>query len=582
MTALDDFVINTAKNYLQSVVFVDDEIYLNQLPLNYGQLSFGVFDGLKSQFATEPPGKEAELLSNEEEVADNEPSEGSSHSAVKQTDGVEEKSQFHPRELMESFAQYGIVCALYEPRKGFNSGPTSDLFRLCERADVVILDWDLHTDDGDGVSALLVELIKKSAADLPHHVRLCALYTDRPNLHQIMDRLLEKLAHQDYPVDVVRGKLQLISGATRISIFGKPHAAGRSPEDKPYEVKETDLADRVIYEFASLHHGLMPAFALHGLASVRRNTKRLLDRFHTELDGAFLLHRALVLDDRDAFDELPDLLSDEILAVLEDTRLDGAAIKDIASAAIEQLPIAKAGRTWKNSEGVSLDCDPIFRDLLLGGETKIRASLKKKKSNQEKELGKTGFHGITAQLLKDFDEKLNSGESWAERLAALFCNRTQYGDNGRKLSFGTVVRHKRKEEDAWEYSVCLMPICDSQRLHTPCDFPFWRLIPDAKSANVGKRSGIVIIDPENNTQCLAAGGKIRGMLWLQKFTPGPSHIVVATRNDNKFLFDVTGMLIEWVAELKPLHAQRIAAHMGAEVSRIGLVESEWLRLFCDR
>jgi len=566
MTALDDFVIKTAKNYLQSVVFVDDEIYFHQLPLNYGQLSFGAFDGLKSPFATEPPGDEAELLTNEEEVACNEPSE---------------KPQFHPRELMESFAQYGIVCALYEPKKGFKSDPTSDLFCLCERADVVILDWDLHTDDGDGVSALLAELIKKSAAALPHHVRLCALYTDRPNLHQIMDRLLEKLEHQDCPVKVVEGKLQLFSGATRISIFGKPHTAGRPPDDKPYEVEETDLADRVISEFASLHHGLMPAFALHGLASVRRNTKRLLDRFHNELDGAFLLHRALVLADHDAFDELPDLLSDEILAVLEDTRLSGDAIKDIASAAIEHLPIAKAERNWTNPQGVTLDCDSIFRSLLYGGEKDIRTALKK--SNQEKELGKQGFRGISALLLKDFEEKLNfDDESRVAKLAALFCNRTQYGDDGRKLSFGTVVRHKNKEEDVWTYSVCLMPICDSQRLDDPWNFPFWRLKADAKSGNVGKRSGIVIIDPEGNPQCLAAGGKIREMLWLQVFVPGPSRTVVAKRNDNKFRFDIEGMFIEWVAELKPLHAQRIAAHMGTEVSRVGLVESEWLRLFCDR
>jgi hypothetical protein len=108
-------------------------------------------------------------------------------------------------------------------------------------------------------------------------------------------------------------------------------------------------------------------------------------------------------------------------------------------------------------------------------------------------LGKIGFRGITAQLLKDFDEKINPDESWAERLAALFCNRTHYGDNGRILSFGTVVRHKRKEDDAWEFSVCLMPICDSQRLRTPCNFPFWRLMSDTKSGNVGKRSGLVII-----------------------------------------------------------------------------------------
>jgi hypothetical protein len=324
----------------------------------------------------------------------------------------------------------------------------------------------------------------------------------------------------------------------------------------------------------------MPAFALHGLASVRKNTKRLLDRFHAELDGAFLLHRALVLKDRDAFDELPELLSDEILAVLEDSRLNSAAVKDIASAAIEQLPIAKAGRKLTDLNGVALDCVTIFRGLLLSGEKDFQTALEL--SNRKKEVEK-GFRGISAQLLTDFGEMLKFGnESRTEKLAALFCNRTQYGNDDRKLSFGTVVRHKNIEVDAWDYSVCLMPICDSQRLDKSWNFPFWRLKLDAKSGNVGKRSGIIVIDPEGKTQCLAAGGKIRAMLWLQEFAPSPNRDVVATRNGTIFRFNTAGMIIEWVAELKPLHAQRIAAHMGTEVSRVGLVESEWLRLFCDR
>lgn len=581
MNALDDFVRDTAATYLQSIVFVDDKIYLKQLPVDLGHTASGTFSGLKPQFTAEQIEEGTAPANDDGKTTAGEIAEGVIP-AVKQSDDIQGQGDFHPRDLMESFAQHGIVCALYEPRIGFRCDPNSDLFRLCERADVVILDWDLHNDDGDGASALIAELIKKSAADLPHHVRLCALYTDRPSLQPIIQQLLDKLEKHKCEVKLVPGKLQLESGATRISIFGKPHTAGRPPEDKPYEIEETKLADSVISEFASLHHGLMPAFALHGLASIRRNTKRLMDKFDTKLDGAFLLHRALVLDDRDAFDELPELLSDEILAVLEDTKLSGSAVNDIASAAIKQLSITKPGRDWTNLEGAALNYDQIFRGLLAGGEKGFRAALKD--SIQEKEeLEKKGFRGIKPQLLKDFDEILNN-ESRVEKLAALFCTRTQYGDDGRKLSFGTVVRHKDKEGDAWKFSVCLMPICDSQRLGKKvCNFPFWRLSSEAKSANPGKRSGIAIIDPEGKTQSFAVGGKIRGMLWLQEFTPGPNGTVIATQNGGSILFSTGGgKIIEWVAELKPLHAQRIAAHMGTEVSRIGLVESEWLRLFCDR
>ena len=69
---------------------------------------------------------------------------------------------------------------------------------------------------------------------------------------------------------------------------------------------------------------------------------------------------------------------------------------------------------------------------------------------------------------------------------------------------------------------------------------------------------------------------------MQAFLPNANGVVVAQHADNKFKIETHGMIVEWVAELKPMHAQRIAAYLGGEVSRVGLIESEWLRLFCDR
>lgn len=126
-----------------------------------------------------------------------------------------------------------------------------------------------------------------------------------------------------------------------------------------------------------------------------------------------------------------------------------------------------------------------------------------------------------------------------------------------------------------------MPICDSQRLKREHDFPFWKLKNNTKCGLAQKRSGIVV-EVEEGTVSLAAGGKVRDMLWITSFAPSDSEWVTATNIDGYFKFETEGLEIQWVAELKPLHAQRIAAHMGTEVSRVGLVESEWLRLFCDR
>ena len=72
------------------------------------------------------------------------------------------------------------------------------------------------------------------------------------------------------------------------------------------------------------------------------------------------------------------------------------------------------------------------------------------------------------------------------------------------------------------------------------------------------------------------------MLWIAKFVQTNKEVIGIPGGNGAFKFESEGMFVEWVAELKPLHAQRVASYLGSEVSRVGLVESEWLRLFCDR
>lgn len=584
MNALNQFVLQSATSYLQSVVFVDDHIYREDDGKPVETASEKTPQPMRSIICDED---DAEIEQGSVYISTERTTEHSSESPAPvannnaTAEAATEGSTYHPRELMESFAQKGIVCALYEPRKKFSTGATSDLFRLCERADVVILDWDLHNDDGDGVCSLLAELIKQSQSELPHHVRLCAIYTSRTSLHQVLSRLFESLQKRKIEVVVEEGLLRLMAGATRIIIFGKPSAVSRVEDERHYEVLETQLAERIVKEFAGLHNGILPAFALHGLASIRRNTKRLLEKFCGELDGAFLLHRALALGDREAFEELPELLSDEIRAVIEDMWPGELPMSDVVAAAAGALSLTQPDPTWKaTADGSAFDVQPAVRDMLVRGEkglTSISSSCV-----EAKEIKETGLRGIKAKRLKDLESMISvKGKSWSESLAALFSNRTQYEADGRKLRFGTVVRHKAQLNDPWSYSLCLMPICDSQRLKPESRFPFWRLSPDAKGGTAGKRFGIVVEDA-GITQALAAGGKIREMLWIAKFTQTNKEVIGTPNEDGGFKFESDGMIVEWVAELKPLHAQRVASYLGAEVSRVGLVESEWLRLFCDR
>ncbi|MEX0323802.1 MAG: response regulator receiver domain [Puniceicoccaceae bacterium] len=576
MNALDNFVKDSALSYLQNVVYIDDKIYYgSQVAEDTSITGVPNFDG-PSFFES---GQE-NAGSDSSSVKGKEPPIDTAYDDSNSTSGSD-SAEYHPRDLMESFASKGIVCALFEPDEDVEIAVDSEMFKLCDRADIVILDWDLYNDDGEKVSRLLSNLVIQSKSVHPHQVRLCAIYTSRPSLHPIADSLLNNLQTSGCDnVEVVEGKLQLTSGSTRISVLGKPVSSGRPPDDDEYTVEESELSDRLLSDFCELHSGLLPGMTLKGLAAIRNNTKRLMEKFSRDLDSAFLFHRALLLHDHDAVEEFSELISDEINSILEDSLSDIPELPDIVDNLVESLEIDSAVLSWKNQDGVDFDHVSPIKALLSGGHYKFKENTSD--WNQYKFI-KHGFQGCPPKILGDLEKALCSGENnTLELLSALYCCRTLYGEDHRKLKFGTIVRKKVGEN--WIYSICLMPLCDSRSRRsspTSMKFPFWQLNLDPKSGLNYKRAGISA-NGIDGTVSLAAGGKIRDKLWIAEFRTEADGWVKASNESDRYIFSNCDNELQWVAELKPLHSQRIAAHLGTEASRVGLLESEWLRLLCDR
>jgi hypothetical protein len=207
-----------------------------------------------------------------------------------------------------------------------------------------------------------------------------------------------------------------------------------------------------------------------------------------------------------------------------------------------------------------------------------------------------GFHNISTILMKDLMAVVDTDKSNSnERLAALFSNRTHYDESKRHLMYGTIIRRRQPPgvKPNWIYSFCLMPVCDSLRLDQSRQykaghqirFPFWKLREDVLSDSNVRRRGLAVCLPDKSYSLLSAGGKARDMLWVGDFdVDTETGTVTANRStDGRFLFTADHETeIEWIAELKPLHSQRIAHDIGQGLSRVGLVEAEWLRLLCDR
>lgn len=352
-------------------------------------------------------------------------------------------------------------------------------------------------------------------------------------------------------------------------MLGKPNVPGRTAENKALEVLEEYLADRVIDEFARMNNGILPSYALHGMSSIRRNSKKILDKFHGDMDGAFLLHRALIIASEDAFDQLPELLAEEVLAVILDEQILSTDMIHISNEIASTLPLKLPQLNLIPAPNSPIrTVEERVRMFLGGGAPAIKNEFK----FENKEVPVEKLHSA-----------MGCDQSKTEKkLAALFNIRTKYFKSKQPtLGFGTIVRNLHEGDGANEftYSLCLMPICDGIRLKHGDEkltaFPFWSLNAVRKNAN-GR--GIVVSTKEDSYLDLMASGKPRDMLWIDKFKADDSGTVVASKDADSFWFQGEKIRLEWVAQLKPAHAQRIAHDIGQSFSRVGVVEAEWLRM----
>ncbi|MBN8707742.1 MAG: hypothetical protein J0I10_00050, partial [Verrucomicrobia bacterium] len=196
---------------------------------------------------------------------------------------------------------------------------------------------------------------------------------------------------------------------------------------------------------------------------------------------------------------------------------------------------------------------------------------------------------IPTRAARNAAKKIREGDTISEhqKFAALFCSRTQYTKTLRVLTFGTIVRFKNPNDDNWQFAICLIPSCDSLRLdpEQPAHFPFWTLQKDDyPESGGGKRSGMILLSRAGEPIALSASPSKAGQrIWTTSLSVSQQNRrVVASSVEDNFVFQCfDGRSIEWVGQLKTLHAHRIANTIMHDLCRVGLSEAEWLRLTCS-
>jgi hypothetical protein len=547
-SSIQDFSLEAAKRYLQSAVFIDDNIY-NQ--------SSATPDEVANVEVRQPKAVMEQATAAEEPPREGPPANGTP---------APEAPPFRTKDLVGSFADHGIVCALYEPEPNFPTDENSTVFKLCQTADLIALDWDFHEVGVKGTKpkSLIENLIKSGNRVAPHHVRLIAIYTNTPSLQSIANSIFQHLEAGQVKVDPIDNcPLRLQAGSSRIVVLGKAGGVARIEAEKPFTVAESELAGRLVNEFASMNHGILPSCALLGMAAVRRNSRRILDKFRADMDAQFLLHRALIRTSEEAFDQLPELLGDEFRAVVEDAEYRPEDLAKFVAVACAEVAVKPPVNPWKIG---GEECQRVLKDFWVQ-ENALRKRLEGRDKEVAKADGPQPKKPVESLAMMCSPENSDAHE----RFAALLALRTQYKADERTLGFGTIVLDRATNQ----YSVCIMPLCDSLRLKSLTAFPFWKLAASGK--------GNPVIIQRDNGQLLKLvfePAKPSACMWIASFVPHSTKGVVSASKDSsgKQIFKGEQADFEWVAQLKPSHGQRIANAIAQQLSRVGLTEAEWARL----
>ena len=503
-----------ARRFLQTAVVVDDEAYME---IGSGNVP-----------PAEPvvPGRRVRGLDEDKE----------NHGSI----GGRGRHTLNAAPVIDAFAEVGVICSVI--------GPRASAVEMIAQADVVVLDWRLQDDDGRHALDLLEKLL--TGGGDRNSLRLVAFYTGESRFPDILEQIRDRLTDVGIKTDAQGYSIEYKHG--RIVLYAKADV-NLAPEFESQSVAEGNLPGHLVRDFSEMTAGLLPGIALVSLTAARECAHQVLDRFSSELDPAFLAHRACLPGPDDAERQIVNHVAEELRGIMD------YAVADQSPAG------AGAIEAWiRERNGESEGFDFGGRELDVD-----RTIMLAKQGLEASELKDNAFECLSAGFagsgIGDLDE----------RLAWIMNSRTVFNAPPPTLWLGTIVTMESNTDDeVCRHLICMRPRCDSVRLTDNTAFLFLPLVEPRK--NLGQV--VVKLDDEYTRYGIEpdASGWI-----IRKFHPTDSKsAVVAVIDDTGEPFhfvDTLGIRYTWRGELKPEFAQRLAQTFANSLSRVAVDESEWLR-----
>ena len=476
------------------------------------------------------------------------------------------------KKVIDVFASKEMVCSVLKPDKG-DEKLLGLATKAAQRADVLILDWQIHNDNGDKAMEIIENVVISDSTE-DQRLRLIIIYTAE-DIVGISKKIQEKYTG-DFRVD--DNGFAFSQGHLRIAIFAKGSAVDVLDEYRDRVLSIDQLSEQVSVEFAKITAGLISNVALGSLAVLRDNTHRIMGRLGPEMDPPYLSHRALLSYPDDAKDHVVDIIASEFYSILESYNVgDRANIKTIKKWLEHNNPSKEFKLYNSDSTGIEINCDEILEFLQEGFDT-TRKAINRSKTNGETKISANSFKNFTKTFC--FNETISSNDIDC-KFSMLTSLKNRYnGVSNPILTLGTILNENLEEEsteDSNKYWLCIMPRCDCVRIGGGKRNFFFLHLEEAKD---NEKFNIVVLDEDDNFVKLKINNKIFNSQFAHfEFTATNLNQVQSEEEEDNLVFYTTdkNKCFKWVSELKKEHVQRIVNNLASEISRVGLDESEWLR-----
>lgn len=496
------------------------------------------------------------------------------------SDKNDKKHNLDGYELIRSFSRAKKLCALNNPK---SEEDFEDIIEIAKKTDISVLDWKMNlkkrdldddeeadVEEADPRGNFTLKLIESIIydEDTSGTFRLIMIYTGETILQEIVAKIhnyfedfgLQKISENSL------GKLNI-----KIVVAGKPTLKGsfkHASNLNDWIVDYNDIPTFIVQEFASATEGLISNFVLSSLTIIRENTFKLVNLFDNELDSAFLLHRILLPRQEDSGDHLIEIFTHSISALLNYNSADETVSTEIVKNWVDSRDyknkVSIAGQEFQINREFIKNC--VEEGFVQTVEKNWEGELSK---NKRQEINKF-FNKLYLKNPELFNFENHNNPN--ERFSILTHHKSNLKLPSKIpiLSLGTIIRSKATPSN---YLICIQAKCDSVRIVGVRKFLFLPL----KLVTGDSKFDLIIQEDSEFSRLKISRNPFE--LKTIKFLPtGDTQSVQAIENNGKYEFNAEyEEQYEWMAELKDAHAQRVANNFGANVSRVGLDESEWLR-----